>query len=99
MPEDEMILKWAGLEQNNEDMKRGLEQFVEAVDKINKAVDDSPNNWKGATQTAYMEQYNELKPKLRKDVPDAVNGMITFLENFMKNMKSCDEDAANSIRG
>ena len=46
-----------------------------------------------------MEQYNELKPKLRKDVPDAVNGMITFLENFMKNMKSCDEDAANSIRG
>lgn len=99
MPEDGMILRWAGLEQNIKDMKSGLEQFVEAVNKINEAVDDSPNNWEGATQTAYMEQYNELKPKLTKDVPDAVNGMITFLENFMKNMKSCDEDAAHSIRG
>lgn len=94
-----MILRWAGLEQNIKDMKSGLEQFVEAVNKINEAVDDSPNNWEGATQTAYMEQYNELKPKLTKDVPDAVNGMITFLENFMKNMKSCDEDTAHSIRG
>lgn len=99
MAEESMIIIWAGLEQNIKDMERGLEQFVEAVKKINNAVDDSPNNWKGATQTAYMEQYNELKPKLTDDVPTAVNGMITFLKDFMKNMKSCDEDAASSLRG
>lgn len=99
MPEDEMILKWAGLEQNIEDMKRGLEQFVEAVNKINKAVDDSPNNWKGATQTAYMEQYNNLRSAMTKDVPDAVEGMINFLEKFLNDMIERDRDAANSLRG
>ena len=99
MPEDEMILRWAELEQNIEDMKSGLEQFVEAVNKINKAVDDSPNNWKGATQTAYMEQYNDLRTAMTKDVPDAVEGMITFLENFMKDIESRDRDAASSLRG
>lgn len=99
MPEDRMILKWAELKQNIEDMKRGLEQFVEAVNKINKAVDDSPNNWEGATQTAYMEQYNDLRTAMTKDVPDAVNGMITFLENFMKDIESRDRDAASSLRG
>lgn len=99
MPEDEMILRWSELKQNVKDMQSGLEQFVEAVNKINKAVDDSPNNWKGATQTAYMEQYNDLRTAMTKDVPDAVEGMITFLENFMKDIESRDRDAASSLRG
>lgn len=99
MAEDRMVLKLDGLEQNIKDMKSGLEQFIEAVGIINNAVDDSPNNWEGATQTAYMEQYNNLRSAMTKDVPDAVDGMINFLEKFLNDMIERDRDAASSLRG
>ena len=99
MAEDRMVLKLDGLEQNIKDMKSGLEQFAEAVKKINDAVDDSPNNWEGAAQTAYMEQYNNLRSAMTKDVPDAVDGMINFLEKFLNDMIERDRDAASSLRG
>ena len=88
-----------GMENNIKDMKSGLEQCAEAVKKINDAVDDSPNNWEGAAQTAYMEQYNTLRSAMTKDVPDAVEGMIDFLENFLNDMIERDRDAASSLRG
>ena len=96
---DRMTLDRTGLTENIKDMKRGLEQFIEAVGIINNAVDDSPNNWEGATQTAYMEQYNNLRSAMTKDVPDAVDGMINFLEKFLNDMIERDRDAANSLRG
>ena len=96
---DRMTLDRTGLTENIKDMKRGLEQFIEAVEIINNAVDDSPNNWEGATQTAYMEQYNNLRSAMTKDVPDAVDGMINFLEKFLSDMIERDRDAANSLRG
>lgn len=96
---DRMTLDRTGLTENIKDMKRGLEQFIEAVGIINNAVDDSPNNWEGATQTAYMEQYNNLRSAMTKDVPDAVDGMINFLEKFLNDMIERDRDAASSLRG
>lgn len=96
---DEVYVNIGGLEKNISSMRTGLNQFKEAVATISKAVDDSPHNWKGATQTAYMDQYNDLRSVLTKDVPDAVDGMINFLEKFLNDMVERDRDAASSLRG
>ena len=99
METGELYLNRAGLEENIKNMRAGLEQFNAAVTMINKAVDESPNNWKGATQTAYMEQYNNLRNTITKDVPEAVDGMASFMDNFLKSMIEADINAAGNLGG
>lgn len=96
---DEVYLNIPALEENIRKMREGIDQLKEVVGKINSEADDALNHWKGAAQVAYMEQYNQLRSAMTTDVPDAVDGMITFLENFVKDMESRDRDAASSLRG
>ena len=96
---DEVYLNVPALEENIKKMREGIDQLKEVVGKINSEADDVLNHWKGAAQVAYMEQYNQLGSAMTTDVPDAVDGMITFLENFVKDMESRDRDAASSLRG
>lgn len=96
---DEVYLNIPALEENIRKMREGIDQLKEVVGKINSEADDVLNHWKGAAQVAYMEQYNQLRSAMTTDVPDAVDGMITFLENFVKDMESRDRDAASSLRG
>ncbi len=79
-------------------MKDGLEAFNNAVTTINAGVDAAPEDWKGATQTAYMERYNELRTALTKDVPESVQGMIDFMQTFLNNMMESDESGASGLR-
>jgi len=95
---DILYLNRPGLEADIKSMKEGLEAFVQAVSSINAGVDAAPNDWKGATQTAYMDKYNELRPTLTKDVPEAVEGMIEFMQNFLNSMMDSDESGASGLR-
>jgi uncharacterized protein YukE len=95
---DVLYLNRPGLEADIKKMKDGLEAFEEAVKIINAGVDAAPNDWKGATQTAYMDRYNELRTALTKDVPESVQGMIEFMEKFLSNMMEGDESGASGLR-
>ena len=70
--ENVLYLNRSGLEADIQKMKDGLDAFNQAVSTINAGVDAAPEDWKGATQTAYMERYNELRTALTKDVPESV---------------------------
>ncbi len=96
--ENVLYLNRSGLEEDIKKMRDGLEAFNEAVKVINSGVDAAPEDWKGATQTAYMERYNELRSALTKDVPESVQGMIDFMETFLKNMMEGDESGASGLR-
>ena len=93
-----MFLNSPGLESDIKKMKDGLEAFNNAVTTINAGVDAAPEDWKGATQTAYMERYNELRTALTKDVPESVQGMIDFMQTFLNNMMEGDESGASGLR-
>ena len=95
----ELYLNRPGLEENIKNMRAGLEQFNAAVTMINKAVDESPNNWKGATQTAYMQQYNDLRKTITNDIPEAVDGMAKFMDDFLRKMIEADSDIAGGMGG
>lgn len=99
MDEVEVYLNIPELEGNIKKMREELNQFREVVGNINKEADDVFTHWKGAAQTAYMEKYDKLRSIMEKDTPNAVDDMITFLENFVKDMESRDRDAASSLRG
>ena len=95
---DVLYLNRPGLESDIKKMKDGLEAFNNAVTTINAGVDAAPEDWKGATQTAYMECYNELRTALTKDVPESVQGMIDFMQTFLNNMMEGDESGASGLR-
>ncbi len=95
---DVLYLNRPGLESDIKKMKDGLEAFNNAVTTINAGVDAAPEDWKGATQTAYMERYNELRTALTKDVPESVQGMIDFMQTFLNNMMESDESGASGLR-
>lgn len=96
---DILYLDRPGLESDIQTMKQGLDAFNEAVKMINSGVDAAPEHWKGATQTAYMERYNELRSALTKDVPESVQGMIDFMQGFLDSMMEGDESGASGLRG
>lgn len=96
--EDVFYLNRPGLEADIQKMKDGLEAFNQGVSTINAGVDAAPEDWKGATQTAYMERYNELRTALTKDVPESVQGMIDFMQQFLNNMMEGDESGAAGLR-
>ena len=93
-----LYLDREGLEIDIKTMRDGLEAFNSAVKIINSGVDAAPENWQGATQTAYMDRYNELRTALTKDVPESVQGMIDFMENFLNSMMEGDESGASGLR-
>jgi len=93
-----LYLDREGLESDIKTMRTGLEAFAEAVRTINSGVDAAPEHWQGATQTAYMERYNELRTALTKDVPESVQGMIDFMENFLNSMMEGDASGASGLR-
>ena len=95
---DVLYLNRPGLERDIKKMKDGLEAFNNAVTTINAGVDAAPEDWKGATQTAYMERYNALRTALTKDVPESVQGMIDFMQTFLNNMMEGDESGASGLR-
>ena len=96
--ENVLYLNRSGLEADIQKMKDGLDAFNQAVSTINAGVDAAPEDWKGATQTAYMERYNELRTALTKDVPESVQGMIDFMQTFLNNMMEGDESGASGLR-
>lgn len=98
MGENILYLNREGLESDIKTMREGLEAFEAAVKTINRGVDAAPEHWKGATETAYLERYNELRVTLEKDVPDAVQGMIDFMQNFLQGMMEGDESGASGLR-
>ncbi len=93
-----LYLDREGLEIDIKTMRDGLEAFNSAVKIINSGVDAAPEHWQGATQTAYMDRYNELRTALTKDVPESVQGMIDFMENFLNSMMEGDESGASGLR-
>ena len=93
-----LYLDRQGLENDIVTMKRGLEAFNEAVQTINSGVDAAPEHWQGATETAYMERYEQLRTALIKDAPESVQGMIDFMQNFLNSMMEGDESGASSLR-
>ena len=95
---DVLYLNRPGLEEDIKKMKNGLDAFNDAVKIINEGVDAAPEDWKGATETAYMERYNELRTALTKDVPESVQGMIDFMQTFLNNMMEGDESGASGLR-
>ena len=96
--ENVLYLNRSGLEGDIKKMREGLEAFNQAVSTINAGVDAAPEDWKGATQTAYLERYNELRTTLTKDVPEAVDGMIEFMQSFLNSMMEGDESGASGLR-
>lgn len=97
--ENILYLNQSGLEADVQKMKDGLEDFQSAVRVINEGVDAAPEDWKGATQTAYLDRYNELRSVITKDIPESVQGMIEFIEKFLNNMMESDTQGASSLRG
>ena len=95
---DVLYLNRPALEQDIRTMKSGLEAFNEAVRMINSGVDAAPEHWKGATETAYMERYNELRTALTRDVPESVQGMIEFMQGFLNSMMEGDASGASGLR-
>lgn len=96
--ENVLYLDRSGLESDIAMMTRGLEAFQEAVRTINQGVDAAPEHWRGATQTAYMDTYNDLRDVLTKQVPDSVQGMISYMQQFLNDMMSNDETGAARLR-
>lgn len=96
---DEVYLDIPAVEENIRKMREGIDQLKEVVGNINGEADDVLNHWKGAAQEAYMDQYNQLRSAMTTDVPDAVEGMIDFLEKFLNDMIELDRNAASSLRG
>ena len=45
-----------------------------------------------------MDRYNELRTALTKDVPDSVQGMIDFMQQFLNSMMEGDESGASGLR-
>lgn len=81
-------------------MRTGLDQLNAAVEQFSKAVGETQENWRGSAQTEFMNQYDSnIKPKLEKDVPGAIDGLISFVDNFLKNMIEADNNAAEGMRG
>ena len=95
---DILYLNRPGLEADIKKMRDGLAAFNQAVESINAGVDAAPEDWKGATQSAYLERYNELRTSLTKDVPEAVQGMIDFMQSFLNSMMEGDESGASGLR-
>ena len=46
----------------------------------------------------FLERYNELRTTLTKDVPEAVDGMIEFMQSFLNSMMEGDESGASGLR-
>jgi len=97
--ENILYLNRSGLEADIKKMRNGLEAFQSAVKEINAGVDAAPEDWKGATQTAYLDRYNDLRSVITTDIPESVQGMIDFMENFLNNMMDGDAQGASGLRG
>ena len=47
----------------------------------------------------HLDRYNDLRSVITTDIPESVQGMIDFMENFLNNMMDGDAQGASGLRG
>lgn len=70
----------------------------DVVTQINNLITNVEANWKGASQNAFVDRYNnELYPVLSKTAPEVINGIASMLTGTANSMLEADRSVADSI--
>ena len=76
-----------------------LDDMNEKVKLIKNKIDEVTNNWEGASQSSFLENFeDELYPILSKTLPDVVNGISEQLNGAADAIEQTDEEVAKAYK-
>ena len=73
--------------------------IISLIESLNSLINSVAGNWEGSSQAAFLEQFNQLYPKLHDDVPQVLEGISSELNRAADAMEETDEKIANTFRG
>lgn len=89
-------LDYPGLSNLNRQLHVQEEAFVACVEQLDQLVHSVPDTWEGMSATAYVENFDGLKPYFTQ-TQQIIMEFQSFINEAMKDMKQTDDDLAEGI--
>ena len=70
-----------------------------AVNEIKSKVDNTVADWEGASQSSFIESFEEMLPMLTESFPEVITGIAAQLNGAADAIEAADEEVANAFRG
>lgn len=75
------------------------QEIVDAVNAIKGRVDSTTAEWEGATQSSFVESFNEMLPMLTESFPETIQEIESMLSGAADALEQADEEIANAFKG
>jgi len=74
-------------------------QIVDEVGSIISKIDEIANNWEGAAQSAFLEAFETMKPILKEQFPEVVEGIMSQLNGAAEAIEQTDLEVSKAFKG
>ncbi len=75
------------------------ETIIDNLTELNSIVTGVTDNWEGAAQTAYLDNFNELLGQFKESFPPAIQGLGEQMNATADSLEEADEQIASAFRG
>ena len=75
------------------------DDIVSAVGDLKSKVDATTAEWSGASQSSFLESFQEMLPMLTEQFPEVITGIASQLTGAADAIETADEEVAKAFRG
>lgn len=80
-------------------LENASQEVEEKINAVSSKIEEVTENWEGAAQSTFVDNYGEIKPVLSEQFPDVITGLATQLRSVADNLEATDEQLASSMKG
>lgn len=81
------------------DLNGKKDEILAAVGCVETIINTTVEGWSGASQSAFVEGFESMKPVLKEDFPSAIEGLASQLTAAADTMEAADTELANALKG
>lgn len=85
-----------GLTSASQQLSNQHAEFVELIRSMQTTVEALPESWEGAAATAYIEQFESLKPGLDKTA-ELIQTIQQQIDQILQNVQELDSNMAGQL--
>ena len=74
------------------------EELLNLINNMDSQIQNVSAEWSGMSSSMYMQNYNELLPKLKDEFPQVIEALSTRLNYVADTIEQADADAASAIK-
>lgn len=74
------------------------EEVLSLITNMDSQIQQVTAGWEGFSSSQYLQNYDELLPKLKDDFPQVIEALSTRLNYVADTIEQADADAASAIK-